>query len=237
MKEFSISIPATINDIKIKDWQRFQKVLDDNKDDKNKDDFLKMKMIQIFCNISLEDIKLIPLSSYNDILIHLNNLISEKPKRVNSFKLIGSDDVEVEFGLIPNLDEMSYGEFIDLENYLFDSDKGIVDYSKAHKAMAVLYRPILYKKGNAYHIDRYKGSEHLSDIMKDAPLSAYLGSQVFFWNLAKKLGLYTMDYTLKQLQKTSEETLENHSEENGQNINQSIHWHREILRNLIKLQP
>ena len=102
--------------------------------------------------------------------------------------------------------------------------------------MAVLYRPIQYRKGETYHIQRYKGSDHLADIMKDAPLDVFLGVQVFFYNLAKKLGLYTMDCTLQQLQMNVEEALDKDLDKNGVHIKQSIHSQREILRNLIELQ-
>lgn len=229
MSEFIISIPSTLRDVKLKEWQKFQTVLESNKDDKNSNDFLNLKMLQIFCGVDLEQINSIPLNQFEGILEHLNDVFSEKTGRVNSFKLRGTDEVEVEFGLIPNLDEMTYGEYIDLEKYIFD-------YKNAHRAMAVLYRPIQYRKGETYHIQRYKGSDHLADIMKDAPLDVFLGVQVFFYNLAKKLGLYTMDSTLQQLQMKEEEALDKDLDKSGEAIKQSIHSQREILRDLIKLQ-
>ena len=229
MSEFIISIPSTLRDVKLKEWQKFQTVLESNKDDKNSNDFLNLKMLQIFCGVDLEQINSIPLNQFEGILEHLNDVFSEKTGRVNSFKLRGTDEVEVEFGLIPNLDEMTYGEYIDLEKYIFD-------YKNAHRAMAVLYRPIQYRKGETYHIQRYKGSDHLADIMKDAPLDVFLGVQVFFYNLAKKLGLYTMDSTLQQLQTNVEEALDKDLDKSGEAIKQSIHSQREILRDLIKLQ-
>jgi len=228
MKEFTMSVPASLRDVKLKDWQRFQEIYDNNKESES-DDFLNLKMLQIFCGVDLQYIKNIPLNTFNDILEHLNTIFSAKTDRVNSFKLVGTDGVEVEFGLIPNLDEMSYGEFTDLETYIYDR-------KTAHKAMAVLYRPIQYRKGKTYHIQRYKGSAHLSDIMKDAPLDVYLGVQVFFYNLATKLGIYTMDSTLQQLAQNVEGESETHLEGNGENIKQSINSHREMLQNLMKLQ-
>lgn len=228
MKDFKLSIPSTLRDIKLKDWQRFQDIYSKNKGEDGVG-FINLKMIQIFCDVELNKIKNIPLNSFDEILAHLNALFLQKTDRVNSFKLIGTDDVEVEFGLMPNLDEMTYGEFTDLESYIYD-------IKTAHKAMAVLYRPIQFKKKDSYHIQRYKGSEHLSDIMKDAPLDVYLGVQVFFSRLARKLGIYTMDSTLQQLAMNVEEELENHLGKNGEDIKQSINSHRETLQGLMKLQ-
>ena len=228
MNELTISIPSTLRDIKLKDWQKFQGILEKNKDNEN-NEFLNLKMLQMFCGMDLNQIKDIPLSSFEGILEHLNDIFSVKNERINSFKLRGVDDVEVTFGLIPNLDEMTYGEYTDLESYIYD-------YKNAHRAMAVLYRPIQYKKGEAYHIQPYKGSEHLAEVMKDAPLDVYLGVQVFFYSLATKLGIYTMDSTLQQLEMNVEADLEKDSERNGEAIKQSIHLHRATLRSLMKLQ-
>ena len=38
----------------------------------------------------------------------------------------------VEYGFIPNLDDMSFGEYVDLDTY-------IGDWQNIHRAMAVLY--------------------------------------------------------------------------------------------------
>lgn len=229
MNDFTISIPTSKRDIKLKEWQEFQSILEKNKDDKGSGDFLNLKMLQIFCGVDLDMIKNIPMNQFNGILSHLDEVFSDKSNRINTFKLRGTDGVEVEFGLIPNLNDMSYGEYIDLEKYIYD-------YKTAHRAMAVLYRPVQYKKGETYHIQRYKGSDHLADVMKDAPLDVFLGVQVFFYNLAKKLGLYTMDYTLQSFLTKEDSSLENPSERSGENTNQYIHLQREMLQDLIRSQ-
>jgi hypothetical protein len=113
--------------------------------------------------------------------------------------MIGSDGVEVEFGFIPNLDKITMGEYIDLNNY-FGSDTDL------HKAMAVLYRPIhpSYKDKDSYRIGSYEGTSTHSDIMKDMPLDIALGARVFFLRLGTKLSTLTMSYLQSQIQ---EETI------------------------------
>lgn len=228
MTEFEISIPTSLRDIKIHQWQKFQNILDKNKGDEESD-FVKFKMLECFCGLDLDKARGLPLATFEEILMHLNSVFSDRTERVNTFKLKGTDGVEVEFGLIPNLDDMTSGEYFDLEKYIHN-------WEDAHKAMAVLYRPVQYKKKDTYHIQRYKGSEHLSDIMLDAPLDVYLGVRVFFYNLAKKLPLYTMDCTLQQLQDKEESRLENPSEKSGESTKVSINSHREMLQSLIRLQ-
>ena len=192
-------------------------------------DFVKQKMLEVFCGVDLNTITTIPLKTFDELVGYLSELLSDRCDRVNKFKLKGTDGVEVQFGLIPNLDEMSYGEHQDIEKYLFDT-------KNLHRAMAVLYRPVLWNKGDAYHIERYRGSEHLADVMKDCPLDVFFGVQVFFYNLARKLGLYTMDYTLQELLTKEEMTSSNHSEESGEITKQSILSHKAMLEDLMRLQ-
>lgn len=229
MTEFDISIPTSIKAIKLRQWQEYAKILDKNKGQEDSD-FVKLKMLNIFCGLDMNKARDLQLSTFDSIIDHINSLFGNIPDRIHQFTLRGTDNVEVTFGLIPNLDKMSYGEFLDLEKYLFD-DKEL------HRAMAVLYRPLITGKGkDRYLIHKYKGTDDLAEVMKDTPIDAVLSSRVFFYRLAKKLSLYTMDSTLQQLQEKREKDLDKHSEENGELTNLSIRWHREMLADLIKLQ-
>ena len=95
---------------------------------------------------------------------------------------------DIEFGFIPSLDEMTFGEYVDIDTY-------IKDWKQMHKAMAVLYRPIEAKYDDRYNIVAYDGEE--TDIMKDMPLSVCFSSIVFlqFRNrvVANYDGLYGAD--------------------------------------------
>lgn len=226
--KFDLKVPATLRDIKLSQWQKYAKILDKNKDVED-NTFVNLKTLEIFCGMSLPEIKSVPLSTFDGILEHISAIFNAKTPRVNTFKLIGTDDVEVEFGMIPNLDKMSYGEYEDLEKYIFDEDN-------LHRAMAVLYRPLMMKKGDRYLIHPYKGTNDLAEVMKDTPLDAVFGARVFFYNLAKKLGVYTMDYTLQQLMKEKENLLDKDLEKNGEVTKQSIRLHKEMLAGLKKLQ-
>lgn len=225
---FEISIPQTLRDIKVKQWQKYVDVYEKNKDGVE-NDFLEKKLISIFCDVELKDINKIDFHLFSDVVLHLNSVIDSQPDLVQRFKLKGTDDVIVEFGLIPNFDKISYGEFIDLERYLFDN-------SQLHKAMAVLYRPIKFKSKDKYLIHDYKGTEYMAEVMKDAPLDAALSAKVFFYRLAKKLANYTMVYTLKELQQKELDRDNKHSERNGEVIKQYSLLLGKMLGELEKLQ-
>ena len=165
--EFEFSIPATLNDIKLSQWQQYVDVLEKNKD-AELTDFLEKKLLGIFCGVQLKDINKIGLSVFDTTITHLSNVLNSKADLIRTFKMTGTDGVTVEFGLIPNFDKMSYGEFVDLEKYIF-VDKDF------HRAMAVMYRPIKFKSKDSYLIHDYKGTEYLAEVMKNTPLDVALG--------------------------------------------------------------
>ena len=192
-------------------------------------EFLNKKVLEIFCDIKLSDVNKLGLDVFEDTLAHLSAILNSKPELSQTFKLEGTDGVVVEFGMIPNLDKMSYGEFIDLEKYLF-SDKDL------HRAMAVLYRPIKIKKKDRYLIHDYKGTSYMSDVMKDTPLDVAISARVFFYRLATKLGNYTMAYTLKQLQEKNQTKQDKDSVKNGEIIKQYLLSLEKMLEESERLQ-
>jgi len=222
------TIPATLRDVRLSQWQRYIDVYDKNKDE-DATEFLNKKVLEIFCDIKLSDVDKIGLNVFDDTLVHLSYVLNSKPELSQTFKLEGTDGVVVEFGMIPNLDKMSYGEFIDLEKYLF-SDKDL------HKAMAVLYRPIKFKSKDKYLIHEYKGTSYMADVMKDTPLDVAISARVFFYRLATKLGNYTMAYTLKQLQEKNQNKQDKDSVKNGETIKQYLLSLEKMLEESEKLQ-
>ena len=149
------------------------KILEQNKTEDAEDqdkimDFLNMKLVEIFCNVSLIDVSKIPLNEYSKILEILNKAFSEKPNLVQRFKLL-----DVEMGFIPKLDDITLGEYVDIES-------NISDWQKMHKAMAVLYRPVNFKAKDKYDIAPYKVNEEIQELMKEMPLDVAISSMVFF---------------------------------------------------------
>lgn len=166
-----VTIPTELREIKLSTYQKFESV----KDEADDTDFLRQKVVQIFCNCDLDlavQMKYKDLQEINSIIA---TLLSKVPKLIREFRLNGID-----FGFIPNLDEMTSGEYMDLDTY-------ISDWGTMHKAMAVLYRPIVKRQDEKYLIEPYKGTEKFSELMKDAPLDVVLSAYVFFWTLGKDL--------------------------------------------------
>jgi hypothetical protein len=173
-----LTIPTSLNEIKLAQYQKFLSIAKDN----DESEFLQQKMVQLFCGIDLKDVAQIRYKDVAEITANINNLFTQENKLIQRFKMGG-----VEFGFIPNLDEMSTGEYMDLDTY-------ITDWDTMHNAMAVLYRPITNKLGNKYQIEDYKGSVTYADVMKHAPLDVVLGAMVFFYNLGNDLLKSTINY-------------------------------------------
>ena len=224
--DFDFTIPETLRDIKLSQWQQYLDVLEKNKDAESSD-FLMKKLLGIFCGIEFKDVDKLGLNVFDDTI---QNTLNSKPELVKTFKMTGADGVTVEFGLIPNFDKMSYGEFVDLEKYIF-VDKDL------HRAMAVMYRPIKLRSGkDSYLIHDYKGTEYLADVMKSTPLDVALGSRFFFYRLATKLSNFTMVSTLKELQQKQEGLTDKHSVKNGEIIKQYLLSLEKMSEELERLQ-
>lgn len=216
--KLEITIPTNLNELKLFQYQKFLNIAKDNEDE----EFLQQKMIQIFCDIELKDILKMKYKDINDITSSLNTMFSQNHSFINRFKLDG-----IEFGFIPNLDDISFGEYTDLDTY-------ITDWNNMHKAMAVLYRPII-KKGinNTYKVSDYKGTEQYSEIMKSIPLDICLGAVVFFYNLGNELLKATIHY-LENNQEVQNILQQQTSGLNGDGITQSMLSLKEILSDLTR---
>jgi len=86
---------------------------------------------------------------------------------------------------LPNVQDMSVGEFADLEVFFSQKDSG----SNMHQAAAILYRPVLKQKGEYILLEPYdaeKARERTEDFL-DLPLSAIRSANAFFLQSATSL--------------------------------------------------
>jgi hypothetical protein len=97
----------------------------------------------------------------------------------------------VEYGFIPNLDEISFGEMVDIATYIDQPETW-------HKAMAILYRRVTKKTskmGGLYQIEPHdhRRPEYLGrqQVMDAAPSTLFLGARDFFLNGSQKLSVFT----------------------------------------------
>ena len=201
--------------------------MDAHKDAEETDEltnFLNMKLVEIFCNISLAEVDKISVRGFNKVLEILNKAFGEKPKLIRRFKLEG-----VDMGFIPKLDDISLGEYIDIES-------NISNWQKMHIVMSVMYRPVNFKLGDKYGIAPYEAKEEIQQIMKNMPMDVVLSSMVFFYDLGKVLLRAIPRYMEKNLSKKDMQLLEAHLAKSGDGINQYMHSLKEMSLDLTRLQ-
>jgi hypothetical protein len=217
--KLELNVPTSLNEISLEQYQKFIKIAKENEES----EFLHQKMVQIFCGIELKDVAKIKHRDVVEITSMLGLLFNINHKFISTFKMRG-----IEFGFIPNLDEMTQGEYVDLDTY-------IGNWDEMHRAMAVLFRPITHKSGYKYSIEEYQGSETYAELMKDAPVNVVLGAMVFFYHLGNDLLTNTLTY-LEQNQAVMNIVNKHNSESDGDGIIPSMDSLKEMLDDLMKYQ-
>jgi len=192
----------------------------------NDQEFIGQKTVEIFCGLQMKDVVRVKWNDIRDLTVHLNNIFKEKPKFQATFKIKG-----VEFGFIPNLEDMTFGEYIDLES-------NISSVETFHKAMAVMYRPITKKVKDRHEIFEYTGTDEFSEVMKYAPLNVVLGATVFFSTLGSDLVQHTLtslETEIKKNPKIMTLAKERNLIKDGAGTIQSMRYLRETLQSLMTL--
>jgi len=216
-------LPTSLSEIPLSRYQDFIAM----KEKSNDEEFIAQKMIQIFCNIKLGEVAQIRLKDLNELIDHFSKIFSEKPKLKTKFKI-----KNIEFGFIPKLDDITLGEYVDLENYL-------KSWETYHKAMAVMYRPITNAIGQKYLIQDYEPNEEMQNLMRNAPLDVAISASVFFWSLAKELYSSLVNYLERETKKMMDLTNTQNdinSPSIGDGIAVSMRSLKEILPSLTRLQ-
>ena len=177
--ELTLKIPENLTEITLGQYQKYLKMEKDNEDQT----FIAQKMVEIFCNTRLDYVMKMKWRDVQEIVTDLGLMFDQDQKLKRQFHMNG-----VNYGFIPNLDEISFGEFVDLDTYLGD-------WQEMHKAMQVLYRPIDISVRGRYNIKEYTAIT--DDTMKEMPLGYALGAVFFLMNLGKELSIVMMGYLQK----------------------------------------
>ena len=210
----NLRIPTSLNEITLAQYQEFAKLEADL--DKTKDTAIQLKIVEIFCKVPEVVVRNMKATDIAEICEIINTMFDTEHQLINRFRLKGID-----YGFIPELDDMSFGEYMDLDTFISDNDN-------LHRAVNVLFRPIEHKRGNRYTIKDY--NPDTSEIAKDFPLDAVLGAIVFFYSLGKDLSLVM----LNSLDSKNEKALAQHliSQQSGDGSIHSMQSLKAILQDL-----
>jgi hypothetical protein len=171
--KFTLYFPSNYNEITIKQYRDITAL-----DKKHKQDIHKvMATIRILTNAS-ED-QLVKITSKDILRIEKVLTWLRTPPQTSEVQRTFVMD-EVEYGLVPDMENLSVGEFADLEIYCESADENM------HKIMSVLYRPITRKVSNWYEVEPYKPTQSKTEAMLQAPFGVAVSLMVFFSVIAKE---------------------------------------------------
>jgi hypothetical protein len=149
------------------------------------------KRVAYCTDTSKEDLRKMPAKEIAKADEHLMKIKDEEIGR--HFKTITLDGKE--YGFIPDWNEFSLGEWIDIEEYCKDF------WGNAHKILAVLYREVHRSQGEAYTIKPYTAKEE-TEVFKQLPARVFGGSMVFFFTSRRRL-LNTLQQSLVEVSRVT----------------------------------
>ena len=148
--------------------------------------------------------------SLKDVAVIMEKVAELQAGQDSSLKKIIEID-GVEYGFHPNLDDITLGEYADLETFI---KMGIEKHLP--EVMAILYRPILEKENNVYTIEAYSGDLTIrAEKMKKMSAEQVQSALVFFYLFVKELSVTSESYLTKKLKEMKIQSHQNQSATNG----------------------
>ena len=192
-----VTLPENNSDITLLQFQKYEKLT--KKKGLTSNEFSK-RAVSIFSNLKYNDLQGVKLSDFTDIVEQITKALNTEIEFKNRFNLEG-----VEYGFIPNLNDITTAEYVDLVEY--DTKPETLN-----KVMAILFRRIEAEDvfGN-YSIINYTGTKETSQIMLQMPMNIVNGALVFFSNLSKELRIAIQKSTQKEIRRVQklQDTLKN----------------------------
>ena len=180
-----LTVPNKLSEITLGQYQKFNKIVSKDPDI----DFLRKKTIEIFCGVELAKVDQYKYTSIVEVTEIINKMFEKKPKLIQRFEKQG-----IEYGFIPVLTDMTFGEFVDLDTLMSD-------WETMHEAMGVLFRKVKQKHKEQYLIEEYDSDKRAD--MTDMPLDVALGAIFFLQSLRKESLKHLEFYLQKQVRKLS----------------------------------
>lgn len=172
-----ITIPESYTDITVSMYKRIMKHWRSEVGGK---DAIK-RVLKELCGTTEDVVERMYVEDFNAIVRDLTWLFAE-PK-LSDFHLQQHFMLEgIKYGFIPNMQNLTVGEFADLETYM---EGGM--FENLQEVLAILYRPVVREKSKLYEIESYEPSQIKTDIMGECPMDVAIGAVVFFYRIEMAL--------------------------------------------------
>lgn len=194
MKEsIEIIVPENWSDVSLKTYQNYVSKIEGL----TNEDEIVIQSVSSLCNIPLNLIKHLKREDIKQLYTKLSKLISLPINK----QIIDKIDIGgVKYGFHSNLDEMTLGEFVDLDEYSKNGVDGI------QYILSILYRPITEEKGNKYNIEPYN-EKHIENarLFEELSIDVVNGVMVFFYHLGSELLKNSQGYLDKEVERLQQE--------------------------------
>ena len=163
--------------------------------------------IAALSNIPKDLIKQLELK---DVAVIMSKISELQQKQDSSLKRIIEIDGK-RYGFHPNLDEITLGEYADLETMIKnDIEKNMPE------VIAVLFRPIVEENNDVYTIEAYDGNISIrAEEMKKMSAEQVQSALVFFYNLGKELLMTLESFSIQVLKEMKMQFPQNPLQKSG----------------------
>lgn len=223
-KTITVSIPEDWKEVPFTKYLRFIETIRDSEDDH---ELVLAVALQHLCNLSIRDQKSISKAKYTEIATELSQLLAKQDEAqlIKSFTIDG-----VEYAIDPNIENISYGAYLDLVAY------GKELWSNIPYICAVLYRPVVGKVKEHYSIESYKGATDEQADMFRAFLTMDIvnGLISFFQHSERELLNSSLRSFLEKMSKDQTLVQKGTSQASGQDMQVLLRLAEKISQKLMK---
>ena len=180
-------------DVNLDTWSELVEMKTDTKSEE------AINTIKILSNIPKEVVKQLALEDVSAILKKI--AIWQSKANTELVKRMTIDGIE--YGFHPCLDNITLGEYADIETLIKDDLNAALP-----DLMAILFRPITETENDCYSIEAYDGDIGVRrEIMRKMNGQQVQNALVFFWTLGKKSLIIMQSYSTEQTTEIISKTL------------------------------
>jgi len=207
----SIEIPENLSDIKLSAYKKFILLANETNGDEI--------ALHQFCGLTPAQQEGMKKKDLDAIRNQIGEILVQKPALTKTFMFKGK-----EYGFHPKIEDISMGEYIDLEEHLKDP------YKNAEKVLGVLYRPITNKMFGRHSIENYDPEVHDGLGFQDLSAEIFIGCLLFFYRIVTELQITFLQSLEKDQQRDMMLNLS--SAESGDGMERYIRLLKEISYDL-----
>lgn len=187
-------LPLSWDEVSLKQYQDLMVVVE-NKELSEIE--VMIKTIAALTGAHKRDLTKAPITHLKLVFSALKSLTKQLPE--NELRRVIEIDGK-EYGFIPDMRGLTFGEFVDLDGWLQKGYQNLVDI------LTILYRPVVKRKGEKYTIEDYD-VESVPDratlFSGSMSVNSVYGALVFFYDIGSKL----INTTLCSLEKEKKQKI------------------------------